>query len=262
MALKKVLKDFDIAQIANSGQCFRISNLDDDLWEVLAFNQRLIIKKLTQEDYIFECTEKEFQDYWIEYFDFKTNYSQIKQKIYQIGDSYLNDAINYGYGIRILKQDLWETIVSFIISQQNNIPRIRGIIKKLCDPFDGRFPSPFELSGYSESNFIGLGLGYRARYIFDIVRAFLDEKLNLEKLKGLETSEAKVYLKRFNGIGEKVANCILLYGLHRIEAFPIDVWIKRIIDLRYNGNFDITKFENFAGIIQQYMFFYERSKKF
>ena len=168
-------------------------------------------------------------------------------------------AIDFGYGIRILRQDLWETIVSFIISQRNNIARIRGIIDRLCRPFDDVFPSPTLLKDYSEDDFKMLGLGYRAKYIVSLVKAVLNGELDLDYLKTLSTQETMKYLQKFNGIGSKVANCIALFSLHKIDAFPIDVWIKRIIDTHYNGEFPIEKYAPFAGIVQQYMFFYARS---
>lgn len=257
--IQEVLQDFDIEQIAKSGQCFRISKISPATWSVRAFGRALRIKKKNKNEYIFDCSSKEFREIWYNYFDLGTDYSIYKKFIMQSQDAYLARAIDYGYGIRILRQEPWETIVSFIISQQNNISRIRGIIERICTPFDGIFPSPILLKDYTEDDFRMLGLGYRAKYIVNIVKSTLNGELDLSYLTESQTQEALEYLQKFNGIGAKVANCIALFSLHKIDAFPIDIWIKRIIETRYAGKFPIAKYAPFAGIVQQYMFFYERS---
>lgn len=257
----RALQDFDIEQIANSGQCFRITRTSFNTWHVKAFGRRLSVTKVSNNEYIFDCAEEEFSSVWYNYFDLSTDYSIYKSAIRRSKDQYLINAIDYGYGIRILHQDLWETIVSFIISQRNNIPRIRGIIERLCYPFSGDFPSPTLLKDYTENDLKLLGLGYRAKYIVNIIRDVLDGTLRLDYLKILSTTDALEYLQKFNGIGAKVASCIALFSLHKIDAFPQDVWIKRIIETRYGGKFPFEKYATFAGIVQQYMFFYERFLK-
>ena len=253
--------DFNISQIANSGQCFRISEQSNSEWEVISFGKTLKIRSANENDnncYIFECNEKEYEEVWRDYFDMQRDYGEIKAKIKAIGDNYLINAVNFGYGMRILNQDLWEVIVSFIISQQNNIPRIKGIIKRLCAPYNSRFPSPNELVKYSEEDLVKIGLGYRARYVHNIAIAVVEGQLSFQKLKSLSYEDAVSYLKTFDGIGKKVANCIALFGLRKLEAFPIDVWINRILQNQYNGEFDVGLFPGYAGIVQQYMFYYER----
>lgn len=257
--IEKIIEDFDIQQIADSGQCFRISHLSSNIWQVIAFRKKLLIEKITHNNYKFYCSEDEFQSIWSDYFDLQTDYGKIKNNIRKFNDQYLNAAVNYGFGIRILRQDLWETIISFIISQRNNIPRIRNTINKICKPYDGFFPTPEDLVKYTELELMNFGLGYRSRYIFDIARSVIDGKLNLSKLKNLSTEDSLNYLKTCKGIGGKVANCIALFGLYKTDAFPIDVWIQRIIDKQYNGNFSIDNFKDYAGIVQQYMFFYQKS---
>jgi N-glycosylase/DNA lyase len=158
-----------------------------------------------------------------------------------------------------LKQDLWEAMVTFVISQQNNIPRIKNIIAKLCEPYGNKFPTPDILEKYTENDFLSLGMGYRAKYLQNISKSVLEGDLNFSRLKSMNCSDAVNFLKQFSGIGDKVAHCITLFGLHKIEAFPIDVWIRRIIDDQYGGNFDVNRFFGYAGIVQQYMFFYQRS---
>lgn len=260
--IKIQIPDFSIEQIANSGQCFRINQLDgDNLWQVVAFGKILKIQQINTNEVIFHCSEEEYLDLWKNYFDLDRDYKKIKMLILNTGDPYLIKAVKYGYGLRILKQDIWEVIVSFVISQRNNISRIKRIIENLCMPYGVKFPSPSILAKFSEKKFKTLGLGYRTKYLINIAHAVASGKFDVEYLKSLEYLEAIRYLKLLQGIGDKVANCIALFGLHKIEAFPIDVWIKRIIDRRYNGRFDLTPFFSYAGIIQQYMFFYERSLK-
>jgi N-glycosylase/DNA lyase len=258
--MKIHLPDFNLHQTANSGQCFRMSEISENIWEVRAFNKRLLIRQEEKgkHDFIFECSSEEFKKIWFDYFDLGRDYGKIKANIRALGDPYLAEAVNYGYGIRILQQELWETIVTFLISQQNNIPRIKNIIAKLCQSHNGQFPTPDLLSQYTKDDFLSLGLGYRTQYLQNIVKAVMEGNLNLQKLKTMNSFDAINFLKSFRGIGNKVANCIALFGLHKVDAFPIDVWIKRIIDERYGGNFDKTRFSEYAGIVQQYMFFYQR----
>ena len=260
--MRLVLENFSIAQIANSGQCFRINPLpcsDGNLWTVSALGKILQIKAISNNEYIFNCSEEEYYNAWMDYFDLARDYGNIQQKILSFNDPFLSAAAIYGSGIRILKQDLWEVIISFIISQRNSIKRIQHILQKLCRPWDGIFPPPEALADYDEQKFTELGVGYRARYLTNIVRAANDGALDLNFLKTLDTPSAIDYLRQFHGIGTKVANCIVLYGLHHMDAFPIDIWMRRIIDKYYGGNFDYHKFSQYAGLVQQYMFFYERN---
>jgi N-glycosylase/DNA lyase len=245
-------------QIADSGQCFRISKIAADCWRVAAFDNFLTIHSEGEGNYVFDCSWEEFEKIWFNYFDMPRDYGKIKADIRLSGDPYLIAAVNYGYGIRILKQDLWETLVTFIISQRNSITRIKSIVNRLCEPFGNCFPLPHLLEKYTEKDFLSLGVGYRARYLRNIVKVVLDNSLNLGELKNMECYAAINYLKRFDGIGDKVANCVALFGLHKVDAFPIDVWIRRIIDEQYGGHFDADRFAGYAGIVQQYMFFYRR----
>lgn len=225
-------------------------------WNVSAFGHTLNVRKNDAGEHILECSADEYREIWQDYFDAQCDYSAIKDSICATRDPYLIAAVNYGHGIRILRQDLWETIVTFIISQQNNIPRIKRIISKLCDGVI--FPTPKTLAKYSITDLEAIGLGYRAKYLVEISRAVLSGALSFSELKKMNYPDAVKCLKQFNGIGDKVANCIALYGLHKTESFPIDVWIKRIVNNRYSGHFDIDRFTGYAGIVQQYMFFYER----
>lgn len=253
--------DFNIAQIANSGQCFRISEQYTGIWLVVAFGKSLKIHVKDDNTHIFECDTDEYNELWHNYFDMQRDYGEIKAKIRVVGDPYITRAVDFGYGMRILNQDLWEVIISFIISQQNNIPRIRGIIKRLCAPYGLRFPTPQELASFSEDELEKIGFGYRARYVRNMAIAVTEGRLNFDELQKMSYHEAVAYLKKFDGIGDKVANCIALFGLRKLEAFPVDVWIKRILQKQYGGEFDIRRFPGYAGLVQQYMFYYERFRE-
>jgi len=256
------LKDFDIGQISESGQCFRMYQVADDMWEIFALDRFLKIQK-KERSHIFYCDQDEFDNFWFDYFDLQTDYSKVKSRILATNDEYLTKAINFGSGLRILRQDLWEMIVSAVISQQNNIPRIKGCLKKLCGINGGKFPTSNDFLNFREADLDSVKLGYRKNYLLKISESISNGSFDLEKLGKMNYPEAMKYLKTLPGVGDKVANCILLFGMHQIEAFPIDVWIKRIIDLRYRNDFSLERWglQDIGGIVQQYMFFYERSLK-
>lgn len=253
------LEDFDIKQIADSGQCFRMYRIENDTWEIFALNRFLKIQK-KEDTHIFYCNQKEFDDFWYDYFDLQTDYGEIKRRILATNDEYLIKSVNFGSGLRILRQDLWETIVSFVVSQQNNIPRIKGCLKKLCEINGERFPTPTDFLNFREKNLDSVKLGYRKNYLLKISEAVSNGNFDLEKLKKMNYLEAMKYLKTLHGVGDKVANCVALFGLHKIEAFPIDVWIKRVFETRYYNDFSLERWhlQDIGGIVQQYMFFYER----
>jgi len=256
--LIKRIADLNIEQIADSGQCFRMDKVADGKWRLRAFNRELKISQ-QQEEVRFDCSAEEFDEIWFDYFDMSRDYGAIKSSVIELGDEYLSAAVKFGYGLRILRQDLWETIVSFIISQRNNIPKIKNTISKLCHD-SVHFPSVAELAEFSDDKLKSCGLGYRAKYVKDLAQNVRNGSFDLDKLKKLNYTQAIDYLKTQSGVGDKVANCVALFGLHKTEAFPVDVWIKRIIDTYYNGHFDASKFKDYAGIVQQYMFYYERAK--
>lgn len=214
--------------------------------------------------------EKDFYNVLNTYFDLERSYASINSYLYR--DKILAPAIDYSKGIRILRQDVFEMIISFIISQNNNIPRIKKIIETLCTNFGSKiinddgtlqytFPSVKTLSVLNFSDLDILKSGFRQKYIFDAVSKISDNTVNTETLTTLSYSDAKAELLKIKGIGEKVANCILLFGLHKINAFPVDVWIKRILDSLY-CNSDISSviefYGDYAGIAQQYLFYYSR----
>lgn len=258
----------NLRQIAESGQCFRWEPSDKipctdggylvhDRADQAFFGQR-------GNEIIIMCADGEL-DRWLRYLDIGTDYGKIIKAIPK-DDKYLTRAAQVGDGLRILRADLWETMVSFIVSQNNNIPRIKATIAAMCRRLGERregiageyytFPTPWKLMGTRDLQ--GLGLGYRDKYISQLAENEWSGKIRLAELATMPTEEAHRYLRSIYGIGDKVANCILLFGLGRKEAFPVDTWIKKIIDREYNGKFPVEKYNGNAGVIQQYMFYAER----
>lgn len=258
-----VLPDFSIEQIANSGQCFRIfkNNFKNNsgAWTIYHQTYCLNIKHLFNAHYDVDCSNEEWQNVWHTYFDLNTNYNEIKQIIFSSDDLYLQKATEFSTGVRILRQELLETIISFIISQNNNIPRITKTINSICTPY---FPTILTLASLSINDWHALGVGYRAKYLYEVAQKICDGTFNLDELKTMDYKMAILYLKKLNGVGDKVANCIALFGLHHMEAFPQDVWIKRIIAKHYRGSsFPIERYHKWLGVVQQYMYYYERMLK-
>ena len=259
------IDNFDLKQTADSGQCFRW-NAADDGYEVTAFDRCLRIRQKGR-TFDLDCDEKEWADIWSSYLDMGTDYGAIGRSIEGSDDEYLKAAYKAGSGIRILRQDLWETIISFIISQNNNIKRIRGSIEAICKkaalPLDGqgsfgryRFPKAGEIDR-DFFNDRSLGLGYRDTYLADMYEYAVHDPGFPGRLKEMDNEEAYKELKSFKGIGDKVANCVCLFGLHHIDAFPIDTHIKQILKLYYPGGFDFDRYRGYAGIVQQYIFNYK-----
>lgn len=245
------------------GQAFRWIKNDDGSFHGIV-NGKVCDIVQTENEIIFKntCTE-DFENIWLPYFDLTRDYSAICDKISL--DSNLKQAVNEYYGIRILKQDPWEALCSFIISQNNNIPRISGIISRLCESFgekigegDYSFPSYERLSQVSIDDLSPLRAGFRAKYIVDAVQKLTKGDISLEKIAQMPIDEARQELMKIKGVGAKVAECTLLYGFGRIDAFPVDVWVKRIMAEMYpDGLPECTK-DN-EGIAQQYLFHWRRN---
>lgn len=251
---------FDLRQIADSGQCFRLTELKDGSYTAVTGMKMVKISPYLN-GYIFRCSFEDFRDVWIPYFDLETDYEVYQQQM--TGDPFLQKAIAAGGGIRILKQDFWEMLVTFTISQRNNIPRIRKSVDILCELYgtslgeiDGQtiysFPTPEQLRGKDLSP---ASLGYREWYIRDLAEY---DKGYWDTFKNYEDATVMKMLIGLRGVGEKVANCVMLFGLHRMGSYPRDVWINRMISDVYNGEFDPTVYGEFAGYVQQLQFFYYR----
>lgn len=260
---------FNIRKIADSGQCFRLNRTEEKEWTLIAFGKVLFIRELPDGAYRFSCTETEFRAVWRRYFDLDACYDCYAEKIPK-SDRFLTEAAAYSEGIRILNQDPWETLVTFIISQRRSIPAIKTAVERLSEKFGkpvrkaGKtfyaFPTPAALTAAGTEGILSCSVGYRAPYIYGAARMVLSGELDLNGMARLSDPELLSVLLSVRGVGIKVANCVMLFGFHRIDSFPVDVWIQRMIDLHYNGRFPLRRYSGFAGIIQQYMFFYGREK--
>lgn len=260
---------FDLEQIMDSGQCFRISVPEPDTYQVTASDRTVRICRTGDRQYLFHCTRQEYDTFWHHYFDLETDYRAYEHAIDE-EDRYLKAAFAYGSGIRILNQDPWEMLITFIISQRKNIPAIRQAVEALCrrcgtciDQKLGiyAFPSPGQLAALSLEELQGLSLGYRAKYIYRAAQQADSKELEPEAWRALGDEELQKALLSCYGVGIKVANCVALFGYHRIGAFPVDVWIDRIQKKQYDGHFPLERYEGFAGVMQQYMFYYERNHR-
>ena len=265
----------DMKKIADSGQIFRF-NVYDDEFSLVAGDKLLFIKE-DKNGYILSCSEKEFNEFWLDYFDLSLDYGDFEKNIPET-DVFLKDAAKYSYGIMILNQDKWEMLISFIISQRKSIPAIKSSIEKLAKVYGKKidmkipefiknidadtefytFPTPKELANADIEALNACSLGYRSPYIEASAKAVYRKDIDLNAIDSLDDEELLKALMSLKGVGIKVANCVALFGYHRIAAFPIDVWIKRMIDEHYDGEFPLELYKGYAGVIQQYIFYYGR----
>jgi len=259
------LKDFSLPEILDCGQCFRWQPLDGDVdcWQGKAMNRSLRIRKLEEGSFLFyNTTEEEFYTVWYPYFDLQTDYAAIKAAL--SADETMRKACSYASGIRILRQDAWEALCTFIISQNNNIKRIRGIVERLCEYFgepveDGfAFPTAERLAQCSLEDLAPLRSGFRAKYLLDAAKKVSCGTVNLSLIPSMSYEEAQAHLRQINGVGPKVADCALLFGFYRMDAFPMDVWMKRAMKMLYPNGLPET-IRPYRGIAQQYLFHYSRT---
>ncbi len=259
-------ENFSLCQIAASGQCFRMEPFRDGSYTVIARDKYL---KAFQEGprVTLDCAKEDFEAFWRRYFDLDTDYGAFISAIDE-NDSYLRAAAKFGSGIRILRQDIWETIVTFIISQQNNIPRIKKCIANICSKYGEQktapsgevyraFPRPEALAPLAEDALMGCNLGYRSKYVVRTAREVDSGRFDPYALYSFGYEKAREALLRLCGVGGKVADCICLFALHSIDAFPIDTHIKQVLAKQYVDGFPFERYKGFAGVLQQYMFFYD-----
>ena len=259
----KTMGDMSLRETLFCGQSFR--------WKEVGENKfRGTVRGKTVEVYAegdFLCidgaNEKDFEEIFKDYFDLDFDYVALREK-YKKLHPVLCEAAKFAPGIHILRQEPFEALISFIISQNNNIKRIEGIVERLCESFGEEaegggysFPTPKVLASLSAEDLAPLRAGFRNRYILDAAKKVASGEINLEACRTLPFEEAKKHLMGIVGVGEKVADCVLLYGLHRTEAFPMDVWMKRAMSTLFPG---VTPafFGEYAGIAQQYIFHYSR----
>ena len=257
--------DFDLPHTLDCGQAFRWEE-SGGRWHGAAFGRYLELEKLNDGTVVLYGTdENTFNTVWRGYFDLDRDYSEVIAAISE--NEILKNAAEYAHGIRVLNQEPWETLCSFIISQNNNIPRIKKIIGLLCTNFGERiqgtqyysFPSARRIADAGMEALDVIRSGFRSKYIYDAAVKVADGSIDLELLKTLPYEEAKSALMSIKGVGEKVANCVLLFSLGFYGAFPVDVWVKKVIIKYYGDDFDSARFGKYAGIAQQYLFYYERS---
>lgn len=260
--------NLDLTEIADSGQCFRWKKTEKR-YRIIAFGKVLHIEKDPETGEIcLDCTDSEFDEIWKDYLDLDTDYSAIIERIPET-DMYLKAAAECGCGIRILRQDPWETLITFIISQRKNIPAIKQAVEKICASAgqyigdeDGEklysFPSPEELAALTLDDLTKCSLGYRAKYIEATADAFANDRASIDVLSALNDDDLFNALCSFYGVGKKVAFCTMLFGFHRMDSFPMDVWMNRVAEKRYAGEIPMEHYSPWGGVMQQYMFAYER----
>lgn len=281
---KLILKDidcFELDHIFDCGQCFRWNKQDDGSYIGIIGSGVLRVSKNKNTVSFEGVLDGDINSIVYDYFDLGTDYASLKKELGTIDDN-MKKSIEFGFGIRILNQDLWETIISFIISANNNIPRIKGIIDRISKKvgkkveWEGKeyylFPTVEEMATLSVSDLRELGTGFRDKRIYRTTQMILNKEVDLNELERLDnTSKIREELLKLDGVGEKVADCIMLFALKRFDSFPIDVWVRRVMNTLYIHNEDETKvnkkdiklaadnlFGDKAGIAQQYLFYWAR----
>lgn len=258
--------DIDLQKTFTCGQCFRWFK-DGDGWTGAALDRVIHTRQAQNGMYIKNTTYEDVRGLWIDYFDLRRDYSQIA--VPYLSDKFISACAEYGRGIHILRQDPIETIISFIISSNNNIKRISGIIGRFCELFgrkaewDGRtfglFPHAAELSAVTLDSLQPIRAGFRDKYILSACNTIVSDPNFADRISASDTDEARVLLTSIKGIGPKVCDCILLFGFGRYEAFPKDVWINRVTQTVYGKQFNEKTLGKYAGVLQQYMFYYARA---
>ena len=269
--------DFDPKHIFECGQCFRWMAEEDGSYTGVAKGKVTNVSRENDTVYIKNSSLKDFNDLWKDYFDLNTDYTKIKNILKNM-DEHLEKATEFGWGIRILRQDPWEMIISFIISSNNRIPMIQRAIGNLSrqygtyigqyngvDYYD--FPTPEQLNKASIEDIRACSTGFRDKYIKSTTEAVINNNDDVYKYNSLSTEECRKELMKFNGIGPKVCDCIALFGMQKYDTFPVDVWVKRVMQEFYVDDdmslpkmrtYAIDKFGDLSGFAQQYLFYYAR----
>lgn len=275
---KVIMTEFDsfnISEILECGQCFRFQKIEENFYKIVAYSKVLYIQQFFDRVEFFPTNLKEFENIWIDYFDLNTDYLKIKEILKS--DETLNKAIEFASGIRILNQEPWECLISFIISQNNRIPMIKQVIKNISQKYgtelDGEFlfPTLEQIKNATNEDLMTCKTGFRSKYILDAIDKITSETVNLDRLFELPLDEAKENLLLIKGVGTKVADCVLLFSLKKNDVFPTDVWVKRVMEHFYFNKQDTSiknihsfareKWGNLSGYAQQYLFYYARSEK-
>ncbi|MEE8885173.1 MAG: DNA glycosylase [Eubacteriales bacterium] len=260
----------NLRKVNDSGQCFRWKELPSGEWLIPSAGHMVYARQTAPDEIELSCTEEEFRDFWRAYFDLDTDYGEAVKMI-DPSDTFLQSAAAAGHGIRILRQDAWETLITFIISQRKNIPAIRTCVDKLCRAagypvFADRggneifgFPSPGDiLAADADGRLESCSLGYRLPYIRETAEAVQEDNGWQTTLSEMSDEDLLEKLMSYKGVGVKVAKCAMLFGFHRLDQFPVDVWIHRALEQEYPDGFDFERYSPYGGVIQQYIFAYYR----
>lgn len=271
----KEVKNFVLAHIFDCGQCFRWERTSDNSYIGIVYNKVIEVEKVGNDVIIYNTNEEEFQKIWVEYFDLYRDYDSIKEILRK--DDTLEEAVSFGNGIRLLKQQPFEIIISFIISSNNRIPMIKRAINKISEKWGTpliykdkvyySFPNIQILKDKTIEDFRECGVGFRAKYIKNTVMDIYNGQANIDYICSLEDELCHRELQKMQGIGPKVGDCIMLFSMAKYSAFPVDVWVKRAMQFFYLApdvslkkirEFSINKFGSLAGFAQQYLFYYAR----
>lgn len=259
---------FDPVQVFDCGQCFRFDRKSDGSYFGVAKGKYIGIEKSGEDIILSNCTKEDFDSIFRDFFDLDFDYNSACSVLAK--DDILRKASEFGKGIRILHQDEWEALCSFIISQNNNIPRIKGIISNLCRTYGEpvyedetgnihySFPSAEVIARAGEKAMAELRTGFRAKYIYDAASKVASGDIDLSLPYSMTYGDGARYLQSIKGVGLKVASCVLLFAYRKYDAFPVDVWVKRILEKYYDGKVGAEYFGEYAGLCQQYLFYYER----
>lgn len=266
---------FDISQILECGQCFRFQKLEQYKYRIIAYRKVLYIEQKGNDIEFYPCNKQDFKNIWIKYFDLNTDYSKIKQELSK--DDVMKKAIEYAPGIRILNQDTWECLISFIISQNNRIPMIKQAVQNISKNYGDciedefyAFPTLEQLLNAKEEDLKQCKTGFRAAYILNACDMVKSGEIKLNEFDNMTTEQIRENLMSIKGVGPKISDCVLLFSQNRSEVFPTDVWIKRVmqhfyfdkeVSIKEIHKLAYEKFGNLAGIAQQYLFNYARQQK-
>lgn len=271
----KGVTSFELPHIFDCGQCFRWHRQSNDNYIGVAFGKVIEVEKRDKDVILYNTNLEDFNSIWCDYFDLRRNYSDIKEELGK--DPLLKKAVDFGYGIRLLQQEPFEILISFITSANNRIPMIKRAIENISKTYGSQleyngkiyytFPTPKALEKATMEDIEALGVGFRAKYIVDGIKSVVEGTKSLEHIKSLNDDDCHEGLKGFNGVGPKVSDCIMLFSMQKYSAFPVDVWVKRAMQFFYLApdvslpkirTFGREKFGELSGFAQQYLFYYAR----
>lgn len=267
-----IADDFDLDKILASGQCFRPARRPDSWYRFISGENLLYLRPLEGGEYEALCAPGAWEAFWSDYFDLGRDYAALRRRLAAREDSgaFLRQALESGAGLRILRQDSWEMLVTFLISQRKSIPAIRTAVNLLADKFGESaeaagervhfFPTAERLAAVPEEELAACGLGYRTRYVSAAAKQAARGELDLAALASLDDEALFTRLQELDGVGRKVANCVCLFGYGRAAMAPIDVWVQRLIDEEFGGENPFPRYGAEAGIVQQYLFCYKRAE--